>query len=1808
MIAVVCALFAPWSAAPSSAAAPPGQGFNLNASDLRFILKQIKIAENHVANTNASTGPCGALLGDGPNQIPSNGVGVTLPWGLRTVSGVCNNIEADQNDYGQADKKFPRLVPKKQRAAENGTSYEQTSGTVRDSAPRTISNLIVDQTAGNPAAVAAGGENPQVDSRTGSIFIPNVATDTGLSAPYNSWFTLFGQFFDHGLDLVNKGGNGSVMIPLKADDPKYREGSPTNFMMLTRATQDAQGEANNQTSPFVDQSQTYTSHPSHQVFLREYQLRDGRPVGTGKMISGSRNGAVTEGMADWARVKEQARTMLGIELADTDVTNVPLLVTDPYGRFERGPNGFPLLVVPGSPGADGVAGNADDGVVEGDPSAPVTTAGASKTGHAFIDDIAHHAVPTGDADPSDGPGPITDLAKDTDPGTTDDNNPATYDDEMLDAHFIAGDGRVNENIGLTAVHEVFHSEHNRLTDEIDDMIATDPGVTQAERDAWRAPAAGSRGWDYEERLFQAARFVTEMQYQHLAFEEFARKVQPMVNLFGEGGTGYNSKINPAVRAEFAHAVYRFGHSMLTESVDRTTATGTKRNIPLLSAFLNPPSFLAGGTDPKAATGDIVRGMTRQVGNELDEFVTDGLRNDLLGLPLDLATLNMARARDTGTPTLNEARRKFYAESSDAALKPYTSWADLKFSLKHEESLTNFIAAYGTHDTITAATTRAGKRAAAEALLENASDPDPAVNEDAFAFLNSTGAYTNGPGGVTRTGVDDIDLWVGGLAEKQHVFGGLLGPTFNYVFEGQMEDLQDGDRMYYLSRTAGLNLLTQLEGNSFAELIQRNTDVEGLPADSFSRPDYVFNVAKLGTSGPVPDDTDTEEWNENTMLTRTAEGVIRYGGPAHVVFNGSPGDDNVHSSEGDDTIRGNAGNDRMEGGDGVDNLIGGEGDDIMTDLFGDDVLKGGDGNDALSSGRGFGGDLNQSGRGDDFVVGGNDITETFAGPGDDVVFAGDAEDTVFGDDGDDWIEGGKGPFNLLQGDNGAPFQDDPNEPGHDVLFSYGGEQDYDAEGGDDVMLLGPGIQRSEGMLGFDWTSHKSDPQPGNSDMDITGLLPPTVDTNRDRFDLVESLSGWKFDDTLRGDSRVAADMEGHELDAAGVARVAGLSALLGGATSFTGGNILMGGEGADLIEGRGGDDLIDGDAWMNVQLRATDKDGGTKLVDDVSTLRADVFAGNINPKDIVIVRTIESGSAGTDLDTALFSGNRDEYDIAPGPNGTTVTHARGNAADGQDQVRNVERLQFADTTVNVSSTPPTAPTIGTATPAAAIPGSFNVTFAAPSGAVDSFTIQVRRADNTVAKTVSGIAGTATSSVVSLTDLPAGSYRFAVSAVNLAGAGPFSEPSNAVSTAATPGAPTIGAPSAGNASATVRWTAPANNGGAAISGYSVRVWDGATLARTTAVAGATTVSTTITGLTNGRAYTFDVAAVNTVGTGAFSTRSAAVTPVAPTTDAPPTLTSRSPAPNVTGVLRTVNATATFSEPVTGVVAGTGVTLRNPAGTAFPGTTVAYNAATRTATINPGGTGTTNLAANTRYTVTFTANVRDSAGNPLAVADRTWSFTTGTALTAVTVPGAPTIGAPTAGNASATVRWTPPANNGGAAITGYRVRTFRGTTLVSTTAVGAVTSTTIAGLTNGQAYTFDVAAVNSAGAGAPSGRSTAVTPRVPTTDPAPTITSRSPAQGATGVSRTGNLTATFSEAVTGVIVGTGVTLRNPANAGITGTTVTYNATTRTVTINPGGATANRMAANTRYTVTFTTNIRDTGGNPLPVANRTWTFTTGP
>ena len=92
-------------------------------------------------------------------------------------------------------------------------------------------------------------------------------------------------------------------------------------------------------------------------------------------------------------VKAQARDLLGIELTDYDVVNVPLVALDPYGNFIPGANGFAQLVI--VLGADGVAGTDDDVLVEGNPAAPVSplAVDALRTGHAFLADIAHSANP-----------------------------------------------------------------------------------------------------------------------------------------------------------------------------------------------------------------------------------------------------------------------------------------------------------------------------------------------------------------------------------------------------------------------------------------------------------------------------------------------------------------------------------------------------------------------------------------------------------------------------------------------------------------------------------------------------------------------------------------------------------------------------------------------------------------------------------------------------------------------------------------------------------------------------------------------------------------------------------------------------------------------------------------------------------------------------------------------------------------------------------------------------------------------------------------------------------------------------------------------------------------------------------------------------------------------------------------------------------------------------------------------------------------------------------------------------------------------
>jgi hypothetical protein len=165
-------------------------------------------------------------------------------------------------------------------------------------------------------------------------------------------------------------------------------------------------------------------------------------------------------------------------------------------------------------------------------------------------------------------------------------------------------------------------------------------------------------------------------------------------------------------------------------------------------------------------------------------------------------------------------------------------------------------------------------------------------------------------------------------------------------------------------------------------------------------------------------------------------------------------------------------------------------------------------------------------------------------------------------------------------------------------------------------------------------------------------------------------------------------------------------------------------------------------------------------------------------------------------------------------------------------------------------------------------------------------------------------------------------------------------------------------------------------------------------------------------------------------------------APVDTTAPTVTSRNPGVNATGVATTSPVTATFSEAVQGTATAGAFTLKT--GTTTVGATVSYDAAGRTATLKP----TAVLAANTQYTASLTNGIKDLAGNPLATTPA-WSFITAAAAdrTAPTVTSrTPSSGATSVSRTgSVTVTFSEPVN--GVSNTTFVLKTSGGSTVAAT-----------------------------------------------------------------------------------------------------------------------------------------------------------------
>jgi ferredoxin len=295
------------------------------------------------------------------------------------------------------------------------------------------------------------------------------------------------------------------------------------------------------------------------------------------------------------------------------------------------------------------------------------------------------------------------------------------------------------------------------------------------------------------------------------------------------------------------------------------------------------------------------------------------------------------------------------------------------------------------------------------------------------------------------------------------------------------------------------------------------------------------------------------------------------------------------------------------------------------------------------------------------------------------------------------------------------------------------------------------------------------------------------------------------------------------------------------------------------------------------------------------------------------------------------------------------------------------------------------------------------------------------------------------------------------------------------ATVPGVPTSLTATAGDQSASIACTAPSSNGGSAITGYKYSI-DGGTTWNT---ASSATCPISITGLTNGTAYTVWLKATNAVGDSA-SYASTTVTPRAlPTAPVITSITSGNQSLTVNCTDANGNGSAITNYEYT---TDMGVTWRalSPVDNSCP-LTITKTSANNTTLVN-----------GTSYPVSIRGvNAAGSGANP-SKQD----------ATPMTLPGAPTSLRATAGDQSATIACTAPSSNGGSAITGYKYSIDGGTTWVTASELACPIS--ITGLTNGTAYTVWLKATNSVGDSSSYGSTTVTPVALPS---APVLTTATP-----------------------------------------------------------------------------------------------------
>lgn len=313
-----------------------------------------------------------------------------------------------------------------------------------------------------------------------------------------------------------------------------------------------------------------------------------------------------------------------------------------------------------------------------------------------------------------------------------------------------------------------------------------------------------------------------------------------------------------------------------------------------------------------------------------------------------------------------------------------------------------------------------------------------------------------------------------------------------------------------------------------------------------------------------------------------------------------------------------------------------------------------------------------------------------------------------------------------------------------------------------------------------------------------------------------------------------------------------------------------------------------------------------------------------------------------------------------------------------------------------------------------------------------------------------------------------YVFRVTAYNILGAGPPSEPSLSITPRTTPDAPIAVTATAGAGQVELTWAAPISNGGAQITDYRIQFSKDNGISWSIFTDTVSTITTvTVTGLTNGVNYLFRVAAVNLVGLGPYSNNAAAKPRTVPSAPR-----------SVVATPDNAVVSLTWLPPVSN--GGEDITQYNIQYSVDANAWLPAGSSTNTTRV------VNNLINGTTYFFRITAVNVVGPSTPSNVTP---------GVTPKTVPDAPLIANAVPGNRLVNLSWAAPASNGGSPITDYKIQ-FRaisgGDWSIFNDTQSANTTGTITGLTNGVSYVFRVAAVNVVGLSVYSAPSAATTPR--------------------------------------------------------------------------------------------------------------------